>query len=58
MERVKIWDAKMTSRHGVGIYVARLMENLPFLLVKEEGRLGDPILRENFIQRVFVLWRW
>jgi len=37
---------------------ARLMENLPFLPVEEEGRLGDPILRENFIQRVFVLLLW
>tara|TARA_S200000501_G_scaffold345916_1_gene358948 strand:+ start:294 stop:593 length:300 start_codon:yes stop_codon:yes gene_type:complete len=57
MERVKIWDAKMPSRNGVGIYAARLMKDLPFLPVEEEGRLGDPILRENFIQRVFVLWR-
>jgi len=58
MERVKIWDEKMPTRDGVGIYAARLMESLPFLPVEEEGRLGDPILRENFIQRVFVLWRW
>jgi uncharacterized protein YbgA (DUF1722 family) len=28
------------------------------LPVEEEGRLGDPALRENFIQRVFVLHRW
>lgn len=24
----------------------------------EEGRLGDPRLRENFVQRVFVQHRW
>ncbi len=48
----------MPSRDGVGSYVARLMEKLPFLAVEEEGRLGDPILRENFIKRVFVLCRW
>ena len=47
MERVKIWDKKMPSRDGVGIYAARLMESLPFLPVEEEGRLGDPILREK-----------
>ena len=58
MERVKIWEAKMPSRNGVGIYAARLMENLPFLPVEEEGRLGDPILREKVVQRAFVIWRW
>jgi uncharacterized protein YbgA (DUF1722 family) len=26
--------------------------------VEEEGRLHDPILRENFIERVFALQRW
>ena len=31
---------------------------MPLLPVEEEGRLGDPILRENFIQRVFVFSRW
>ena len=57
MERVKIWEAKMPSRNGVGIYAARLMENLPFLPVEEESRLGDPIHREKVVQRAFVLWR-
>jgi len=28
------------------------------LPVEEEGRLSDPVLRENFIQRVFVYHRW
>ena len=36
-ERVKIWDAKVPSRNGVGIYAARLKENLPILPVEEEG---------------------
>jgi uncharacterized protein YbgA (DUF1722 family) len=34
------------------------MENFPDLPVEEEGRLGDAILRENFIQRVFIYARW
>ena len=34
------------------------MRNNPLLPVEEEGRLGDPGLRENFIQRVYVLYRW
>jgi len=35
-----------------------MMRNNPLLPVEEEGRLGDPGLRENFIQRVYVLYRW
>jgi uncharacterized protein YbgA (DUF1722 family) len=34
------------------------MKAMPWLPVEEEGRLNDPVLRENFIQRVFVLYRW
>ena len=41
MERVKIWDAKVPSRNGVGIYTARLMGNLPIMPVEEEGA-GQP----------------
>ena len=58
MERVKIWDDVMPIREGVGVYADRMMQNVPYLPVEEEGRLGDAILRENFIQRVFVLRRW
>lgn len=58
MERVKIWDEVMPVRGGVGIFAGRLMQNLPHLPVEEEGRLGDAVLRENFIQRVFALRRW
>ena len=34
------------------------MEHFPLLPVEEEGRLHDPVLRENFIERIFVLQRW
>ncbi|MEC7549679.1 MAG: DUF523 domain-containing protein [Pseudomonadota bacterium] len=37
MEDVKILNARVPSRNGVGIYAARLMENLPCLPVEEEG---------------------
>jgi len=43
---------------GVGVYADRMMQNEPYLPVKEEGRLGDAVLRENFIQRVFIMRRW
>jgi len=58
MERVKIWSDAMPVREGVGIYAQQMMQNFPYLPVEEEGRLGDAVLRENFIQRVFVMRRW
>jgi uncharacterized protein YbgA (DUF1722 family)/uncharacterized protein YbbK (DUF523 family) len=59
MERVKVYSGKhQPIREGVGIYAQAMMRNNPLLPVEEEGRLGDPGLRENFIQRVYVLYRW
>ncbi|PCI79927.1 MAG: hypothetical protein COB20_03785 [SAR86 cluster bacterium] len=58
MERVKIWDDAVPIREGVGIYAGKMMENFPYLPVEEEGRLGDAVPRENFIQRVFIMHRW
>lgn len=58
MERVKVFINGQPHRQGSGIYAQRLMKNLPYLPVEEEGRLGDSRLRENFIQRVYVLHRW
>ncbi len=57
-ERVKLYRSDQVERTGVGIYANRLMQNFPNLPVEEEGRLGDPVLRENFIQRVFIYQRW
>lgn len=58
MERVKVYTDGQAHKEGVGIYAEELMRNNPLLPVEEEGRLGDPGLRENFIQRVYVLYRW
>ena len=59
MERVRVYDAKgMPSKKGVGIFARMFMDHFPLLPVEEEGRLHDPILRENFIERVFALARW
>jgi hypothetical protein len=33
------------------------VERFPDLPVEEEGRLSDPRLRENFVERVFAYWR-
>ncbi|MDH5649019.1 MAG: DUF523 and DUF1722 domain-containing protein [Gammaproteobacteria bacterium] len=58
MERVKVYRNDQPERNGSGLYASGLMSNFPDLPVEEEGRLGDPLLRENFIRRVFVLYRW
>ncbi len=58
MERVKVYKNEIAARSGSGVFAAFLLQNFPTLPVEEEGRLGDPGLRENFIQRVFVRHRW
>ena len=34
------------------------MEHFPLVPTEEDGRLHDPILRENFIEQIFTLRRW
>jgi uncharacterized protein YbgA (DUF1722 family)/uncharacterized protein YbbK (DUF523 family) len=58
MERVKIYGAhNVPVKSGQGLFAARLLERFPDLPVEEEGRLSDPRLRENFVERVFAYWR-
>ncbi len=59
MEHVKVYSKSSVLRqNGQGIYAKAFMDNQPLVPCEEEGRLGDPQLRENFIQRVFVFHRW
>jgi uncharacterized protein YbgA (DUF1722 family)/uncharacterized protein YbbK (DUF523 family) len=59
MERVPVHGiGEAPSRTGVGIYAQAFMMRRPWLPVEEEGRLSDPVLRENFFKRVFVHHRW
>lgn len=59
MERVRVYDGNgAPSRDGTGLFAATLIAAMPWLPVEEEGRLNDPMLRENFIERVFVYYRW
>lgn len=58
MERVKVYGASgMATRDGRGLFAEALLDTLPMLPVEEEGRLTDPTLRENFIERVFAYRR-
>lgn len=58
MTRVKVYKNEIPARQGTGIFADYLQNTFPNLPLEEEGRLGDPGLRENFIQRVFVMRRW
>jgi uncharacterized protein YbgA (DUF1722 family)/uncharacterized protein YbbK (DUF523 family) len=59
MERVKIYYGKGgAAKTGVGLFAREFMQHFPLLPVEDEGRLHDPGLRENFLERLFSLKRW
>jgi uncharacterized protein YbgA (DUF1722 family)/uncharacterized protein YbbK (DUF523 family) len=59
MERVKVYsESGMPVKVGVGLFAKAFIEHFPLVPVEEEGRLHDPRLRENFIERIFALKRW
>jgi uncharacterized protein YbgA (DUF1722 family)/uncharacterized protein YbbK (DUF523 family) len=59
MERIKVYNEKgIPVKKGVGIFARIFMDHFPLLPVEDEGRLHDPGLRENFIERIFTLKRW
>jgi uncharacterized protein YbgA (DUF1722 family)/uncharacterized protein YbbK (DUF523 family) len=59
MARVKVYDAQgVPVKRGTGLFAAGYMARFPLLPVEDDGRLHDPGIRENFIERVFVFQRW
>lgn len=60
MERVNVFPegGGQAVKKGSGIFARIFMERFPHLPVEEEGRLQDPVLRENFIERIFACRRW
>jgi len=59
LERVKVYQAGgAPAANGRGIYADAFLSAQPWLPAEEEGRLSNPRLRENFIERVFVYRRW
>ena len=59
MQGVKVYSESGTpSRTGIGIFAGAFMRRFPLLPTEDEGRLGDPKLRENFVERIFVFKRW
>jgi len=59
MERIRVYKDKGTPvKKGVGIFARIFMDHFPLLPVEDEGRLHDPEIRENFMERIFTLKRW
>ena len=59
VERVRTYNEHgMPGRKGIGLFARAYVERFPLIPVEEEGRLCDPQLRENFIERVFCYRRW
>jgi uncharacterized protein YbgA (DUF1722 family)/uncharacterized protein YbbK (DUF523 family) len=59
MERVKVFNEKgMPVKKGRGLFAAAFMKHFPLIPCEDDGRLHDPVLRENFIQRIFVFRSW
>lgn len=58
-EKVRVYSSSgMPARNGRGLFAAAVMSKFPLMPVEEEGRLNDPALRENYIERVFAYARW
>ena len=59
MRGVRVYDANGVPRKvGIGLFARAFMERFPLLPVEDEGRLHDPGIRENFIERIFALKRY
>jgi uncharacterized protein YbgA (DUF1722 family)/uncharacterized protein YbbK (DUF523 family) len=59
MIRVKVYTEKgMPVKKGVGIFAREFMAHFPLIPAEDDGRLHDPQIRENFIERIFTLRRW
>lgn len=59
VERVKVYAANgIPAKNGSGIYANAFCAARPDLPVEEDGRLNDPVLRENFLTRVYAYARW
>nr|WP_314877813.1 DUF523 and DUF1722 domain-containing protein [uncultured Pseudomonas sp.] len=60
LERVKVYqdNGHPALKGGRGAYADAFCARRPDLPVEEEGRLHDPVLRENFISRVYAYADW
>ena len=58
-----LWNVRVActdeppAADGRGVFASVLLERLPLLPVEEEGRLADPEVRKDFLERVFAYRR-
>jgi uncharacterized protein YbgA (DUF1722 family)/uncharacterized protein YbbK (DUF523 family) len=56
---VKVYqESGVPLKSGAGIFGGAFVKKFPVIPAEDDGRLQDPKLRENFIERVFVYRRW
>ncbi|MCX7965314.1 MAG: DUF523 and DUF1722 domain-containing protein [Syntrophorhabdaceae bacterium] len=59
LQGVKIYSEKgVPVKRGVGIFAMAFIKRFPLIPVEDDGRLNNPEIRENFIERIFVYKRW
>jgi uncharacterized protein YbgA (DUF1722 family)/uncharacterized protein YbbK (DUF523 family) len=58
LRRVKVYTDKGVRSDGVGMFANGFLERFPLVPVEDDGRLNDDWLRENFIERIFIMHRW
>ncbi|MBB4867091.1 uncharacterized protein YbgA (DUF1722 family)/uncharacterized protein YbbK (DUF523 family) [Pseudomonas nitritireducens] len=60
LQRVKLYrfDGQLRPPGVSGLYAETFCALRPELPVEEEGRLNDPVIRENFLTRVFAFSAW
>ncbi len=53
MGKVEVYTEKnMPVKNGIGVFAKAFMERFPLIPVEEDGRLHNPHLRKNFIERI------
>lgn len=59
MVNVKVYSDKgMPVKKGVGLFARAFTARFPLIPTEDDGRLHDPEILENFIERIFTLKRW
>ncbi|MGO3345081.1 MAG: YbgA family protein [Marinomonas sp.] len=56
LERIKVYqeNGHPHMQRSAGLFTKALQERYPLLPIEEDGRLNDPLLKENFLMRVFA----
>jgi uncharacterized protein YbgA (DUF1722 family)/uncharacterized protein YbbK (DUF523 family) len=60
MERVRVYspEGNALPSNGIGAFTKEIMQANPLLPCEENGRLNDPLIRENFVARIYAYKHW